>query len=175
MEDTLTKRRCGMGTGVIKSTPTRREFIKKGAILMASTAALQTDGACILAASGSKDKKAEGKKAEEVSPGEDLMREHGVLARILLIYDDISFRLEKGINYPPEVPPKAAGLVQQFVEDYHEKLEEEYVFPRLVKTGKLGDLVNFLLEQHQAERRLTERITNFTCPPVLKPMRKRNC
>ena len=166
-------RRCAMGTGVIEFNPTRRELIKKGAILMASTAVLQTDATSILAASGSEGKKPEGKKAEEVSPGEDLMREHGVLARILLIYDDISMRLEKGIKYPPEVLSSAAVLIRRFVEDYHEKLEEEYVFPRLVKVGNLVDLVNVLLKQHQAGRRLTERIRNFASRPSLKANEKK--
>jgi hemerythrin-like domain-containing protein len=155
-------RRCDMETGVIESNPTRREFIKKGAILMASTAALQTDGAYILAASRSKDEKPEGKKAEEISPAEDLMREHGVLTRILLIYDDISRRLEKDLKYPPEVLTGAATLIRRFVEDYHEKLEEDYLFPRFEKSAKLADLVRILLQQHQAGRRLTERIKNFS-------------
>ena len=162
-----------MRTGVIESNLTRREFIKKGTILMASTAALQTDGACILAASGSKDEKPEGKKAEEISPGEDLMREHGVLARILLIYDDISMRLEKDIKYPPEVLTGTAALIRRFVEDYHEKLEEDYLFPRFEKAGKLVELVKVLLQQHQAGRRLTERIKNFSSLPTLNAKEKK--
>lgn len=138
---------------LVEFHPGRREFIKKGGILMASAAALQTHGAFALAASGP-----EGKKGEEVSPAEDLMREHGVLSRILLIYDEISMRLGKGQNYPPAVLTDASGLIRRFVEDYHEKLEEDHVFPRFVKAGKLVDLVNVLLVQHRAGRRLTERI-----------------
>ena len=94
------------------------------------------------------------------------MREHGVLARILLIYDDISMRLERNIKYPPEVLTSAAALIRRFVEDYHEKLEEDYIFPRFEKTGKLVDLVKILLQQHQAGRRLTERIKNFSSLPA---------
>jgi len=157
----------------VEFLPTRREFIKKGGILMAAITVLPTDGAFALAAPGNEDKKPVEKEGEGVSPAEDLMREHGVLARILFIYDDISMRLEKATNYPPEVLPKAAVLVRQFVEDYHEKLEEEYVFPRLVKAGKLVDLVNVLLKQHQAGRRLTERIRNFASLPSLKANEKK--
>ena len=43
-------------------------------------------------AAGKKPKKEE----LEVSPGEDLMREHGVLNRVLLIYEEISRRLDAG-------------------------------------------------------------------------------
>jgi hemerythrin-like domain-containing protein len=166
-------RRCLMES-LVDFHPTRREFIKKGGVLMASTAILQTDVALTLAASGSEDKKAEGKKGEEVSPAEDLMREHGVLARILLIYDEISVRLGQGQNYPPAVLTNAAGLVRRFVEDYHEKLEEDHVFPRFVKAGKLLDLVNVLPEQHQAGRRLTEKIKNLGSLSTLNPDGKRD-
>jgi hemerythrin-like domain-containing protein len=153
--------------------PTRREFIKKGGVLMASTAILQTDVALTLAASGSKDTKAEGKKGEEISPAEDLMREHGVVARILLIYDEISMRLEKGMKYPPEVFASAAALIRRFVEDYHEKLEEDYLFPRFEKAGKLVALVKVLLQQHQAGRRLTKRIRNSSSLPTLNAQEKK--
>jgi hemerythrin-like domain-containing protein len=151
---------------LVEFDPTRREFMKKGGILMASAAALQSDGVFALAASSSEDKKSGEKKEEEVSPAEDLMREHGVLARTLLIYDDISMRLEKDIKYPPEVLSRSAALIRRFVEDYHEKLEEDFLFPRFEKAGKLVELVKVLLQQHQAGRRLTERIKNFSFLPA---------
>ena len=51
------------------------------------------------------------KKGEtiEVSPVEDLMREHGVLSRSLMIYDEIIARIAKGTKYPPEVSPIQQG------------------------------------------------------------------
>lgn len=162
-----------MKSCLVESNPTRREFIKKGGILMGSAVALQTDGAFTSAASSSKNKKSEGKKEEEVSPGEDLMREHGVLARILLIYDDISMKLENEQNYPTATLTNAAGLIRRFIEEYHEKLEEDYLFPRFLKAGKLVDLVNVLLEQHRAGRRLTERIKHLASFPTLKPDEKK--
>ena len=56
----------------------------------------------------------------------------------------------------------AAGIVKRFVEDYHEKLEEESLFPRFEKAGKLVDLVKVLREQHQAGRRLTADIQRLS-------------
>ena len=53
---------------------------------------------------------------------------------------------------------KAAKIVRTFVEDYHEKLEEEHLFPRFEKAGKLTDLVTVLRMQHQQGRTLTDRI-----------------
>ena len=47
-------------------------------------------------------------------------------------------------------------MVRGFVEDYHEKLEEDFLFPRFRKANKLVDLVEVLLQQHQGGRKLTD-------------------
>ena len=41
-------------------------------------------------------------------------------------------------------------------EDYHEKLEEEFLFPRFHRSNTLVDLVDVLRAQHEAARRLTD-------------------
>jgi hypothetical protein len=98
------------------------------------------------------------KEKEEVSPAEDLMREHGVLKGALLVYSECANRLESGKEFPPDTVTGTANLIRNFIEDYHEKLEEEYLFPRFRKAGKLVDLVAVLEAQHQAGRRITEQI-----------------
>jgi hemerythrin-like domain-containing protein len=104
----------------------------------------------------------------EISPIEDLMREHGVLARILLIYDEIIERFNTGKEFSPDVLVNSTGLIRRFVEDYHEKLEEDHLFPRFEKAGMLTDLVRILFQQHQAGRRLTDRIKGLATLPSLK-------
>jgi hemerythrin-like domain-containing protein len=99
---------------------------------------------------------------DQVAPAEDLMREHGVLNRILLIYDEGLRRLKDGSELNPEVLSKAAGIIHHFIEDYHEKLEEDYLFPRFEKAGKLVELVRVLRLQHQAGRRVTAEIESLT-------------
>src|SRR4051794_7630536 len=64
--------------------------------------------------------KGEAKDEAEVTPGEDLMQEHGVVDRILLIYDEAAHRLEHGLPLDPAVVVGAAGIVRAFVENYHE-------------------------------------------------------
>jgi hemerythrin-like domain-containing protein len=96
--------------------------------------------------------------AEEISPAEDLMREHGVLSRILLIYDEAVRRIESRAQPPLETLVTAADLVRRFIQDYHEKLEEGYLFPRFEKAQKLLELVEVLRVQHQAGRRMTDEI-----------------
>ncbi|MGN6291972.1 MAG: hemerythrin domain-containing protein [Chitinophagaceae bacterium] len=54
------------------------------------------------------------------------------------------------------------GVVRVFVKDYDEKQEEDYLFPRFKKTHQLEDLVDTLLNQHQAGRRLTDQIMQLS-------------
>lgn len=98
----------------------------------------------------------QGDKEEEVSVAEDLMREHGVLRRIMLIYDFAQARLNAGEEYPIETLRNATGIIRRFIEEYHEKLEEEYVFPLFEKGGPHADLAKTLRHQHEAGRRVTQ-------------------
>jgi hemerythrin-like domain-containing protein len=93
-----------------------------------------------------------------VGAAEDLMREHGVLNRILLIFEEGLRRLLAGEDISPEAFHRPALLVRRFVEDYHERLEETFLFPAFEKEGKLAGLVKVLREQHQAGRRMTDVI-----------------
>ena len=98
----------------------------------------------------------------EVTPNEDLMREHGLLRRVLFIYDESVMRLNAHMKGKPDfdsgVVTQCADIVRKFVEDYHEQLEQEHVFPRVKKAGPLAPLVDTLLEQHRLGRLLTDKI-----------------
>lgn len=99
-------------------------------------------------------------KAEEadVSATEDLMREHGVLRRILVIYRETAVRLRQGVG-GLDVPAlgQAASLFRTFGEDYHEqKLEEQHIFPALKRRGgEAAALIDTLLAQHDRGRETT--------------------
>jgi hemerythrin-like domain-containing protein len=94
----------------------------------------------------------------EVTPTEDLMREHGLLNRVLLIYEECDRRIAAKTDFDPKTLADSAGIIRNFIESYHEKLEEDHLFPRFRKAGKLVELVNTLQAQHEAGRRLTEDI-----------------
>ncbi|MBI1851224.1 MAG: hemerythrin domain-containing protein [Planctomycetes bacterium] len=96
------------------------------------------------------------------------MREHGVLKRILLIYGECVRRLDSAEDIPPTALAESAGIIRSFIEDYHEKLEENFLFPRYRKANKLVDLVDVLVEQHQAGRRLTDTTLRFANLRALK-------
>jgi len=105
----------------------------------------------------------------DVSTG--LMREHGILKRVLLIYAEVIRRIDAKEDFPPQTVIDSAEIVRKYIEDYHQKLEEEHIFPLFRKyyrrqdvlrlyAQKLLDLVDVLCEQHQAGRRLTDRIVS---------------
>lgn len=94
------------------------------------------------------------------------MREHGVLKRVLLIYREVIRRLRTGEPNPAEALNASAGIVRSFIEDYHERLEEQYVFPRLEQAARLTDLTAVLRTQHQRGRVLTDRVLAATSTAV---------
>ena len=126
--------------------PTRRAVLET----LVGAAAITAIPVAVLA----QEKKGE----EDVSTNEDLMREHGILKRVLLSYDEIIRRIHARQDFSPQSVIDGATIIRKFVEDYHEKLEEDHLFPRFRKAGKLTDLVNTLLAQHQAGRRVTDRV-----------------
>src|SRR5580700_9464553 len=115
----------------MKSTSTRR------AVLLAAAT-----GAVLISpwsAAGDPD---DSQRNEDRGPGEikdvgsveDLMREHGVLRRILLIYQQTAVKLRDGDSVDVNALNGAAQLFRTFGEDYHEKmLEESFIFPALRK------------------------------------------
>ena len=134
----------------------RRRFLKD---------AVGVGGAVLAAAAGVRASAAEQKAAEEaVSPTEDLMREHGVLRRILLVYGEVIRRVDANQPVPAEPVARAATLIRAFIEDYHERDEEEFIFPRFRKAGKMTGLVDVLLQQHRAGRGLTAQIQRLASP-----------
>jgi hemerythrin-like domain-containing protein len=97
-----------------------------------------------------------------VTPPEDLMREHGVLKRVLLIYREGIRRLQASEQLPADALNAGAAIIRSFIEDYHEQLEEQHVFPKLEQAGKLTDVTSVLRTQHARGRVLTERVVAAT-------------
>ena len=133
----------------------RRDLLGAGAAFGLTAFAVSRSAA----AKTKKSEKAESRAGEgDVGPGEDLMREHGVLRRVLLVYREIGHRLEAGTAFDVGALRESATLIRTFVEDYHERQEEDFVFPRFERAKKLVELVRVLRAQHRAGRQLTERI-----------------
>jgi hemerythrin-like domain-containing protein len=111
---------------------------------------------------------------EGVTAPEDLMKEHGVLNRCLLIYEEGMRRLRQREELAPEVFSHPAHLVRTFVEEYHEKNEEKYIFPQFERAGKLVELVETLKTQHRAGRLVTAHILELCEPDMFRRKANRN-
>jgi hemerythrin-like domain-containing protein len=146
-----------------KSTESdRRRFLDAAGKI--SAGAILGVGAAAMASTQGKNGKTEKKiseKPEDVGPTEDLMREHGVLNRVLLVYDHFIYQIDQKQDYKSELVTAAASIIRSFVEDYHERQEEQFLFPRFEKAGVLTDLVPILKAQHQAGRKLTDQAMNL--------------
>jgi len=136
-----------------KSDLGRRLFLQKAGT---AAAGMIATGAVLPTATPGAEEKEQGQ--EDVSTNEDLMREHGILKRVLLAYEEIISRVSLGQEFPPQTVTDAAEIIRKFIEDYHEKLEENHLFPRFRQRKRLVDLVDVLYAQHQAGRRLTDGI-----------------
>ena len=119
-------------------------------------------------------KRDENEKEEDVGAIEDLMREHGVIRRVLVVYRDAAARLRTApASVPPDVLPKSAKLIRSFAEDYHEKqLEEAHIFPALRAhpgAGAAGSAIDVLTAQHQRGREITDYLLAMTGRPITAP------
>ncbi|MDQ4146901.1 MAG: hemerythrin domain-containing protein [Pseudomonadota bacterium] len=96
---------------------------------------------------------------------EDLMREHGVLRRALIVYSAAATKLrDKSSAVPPEALHNTAKLFRTFGENYHERmLEEDHIFPKLANLkGQASRYVGVLIYQHERGREITGYILAST-------------
>lgn len=108
--------------------------------------------------------------AEEVTATEDLMREHGILRRALVVYRECAIKLRASpASVSPGALQRTAKLFRAFGEDYHErKLEEAYIFPAVKGAGGLAaGYADILLAQHQRGREITDYILAATQAPKI--------
>jgi len=110
-------------------------------------------------------KKEEHEKGGEVTATEDLMREHGILRRALLVYTAAAKGLRtSAASVPPDALQKTANLFRAFGEEYHEKkLEEAFIFPAVKKAGgTAASYPDILVVQHDRGREVTDYILSVT-------------
>ncbi len=102
---------------------------------------------------------------KKVAANEDLMREHGVLRRALLVYRATAERLmQQPSSFPASVLKSTAKLFREFGEDYHERrLEEKFIFPAVRKLkGTAARYPDVLQKQHDRGRELTDYVMRVT-------------
>ncbi|HEX3749191.1 MAG TPA: hemerythrin domain-containing protein [Streptosporangiaceae bacterium] len=97
-----------------------------------------------------------------IPPDDDLMREHGVLKRVLLCYRAMTAQVQAGHPLAAAHVQDAALIIHDFIEGFHEGLEEGYVFPRLRQSGQQVSTVETLLTQHARGRVITQYLLTET-------------
>jgi hemerythrin-like domain-containing protein len=112
------------------------------------------------------ENKKENEKEEDVPATEDLMREHGVLRRVLLVYYEtaLTLRTNPAVVVKTEPLQRAAKLFRAFGEEYHEKkLKEAYIFPAIKEAGgPAAGYADVFIAQHQRGREITDYIISVT-------------
>jgi hemerythrin-like domain-containing protein len=156
------------GAETMKSSNTRRDFLRTSAIV--GTALMLTGCRGRNTTNEAKEKEPtskanENEKGGEVTATEDLMREHGVLRRALLVYTAAAVNLRANPSaIAPDALQKTAKLFRAFGEEYHEKkLEEAYIFPAVKKAGgEAATYPDILVVQHNRGREITDYIISVT-------------
>ena len=153
---------------------TRRELLRNSVAL--GTAGLGAAMAISVPLLGQpapeESKKGGNEKEPEVTATEDLMREHGVIRRALLVYYEIIPKLRQN---PGTIDATAlqqtAKLFRTFGEDYHERmLEEQHIFPLIRKQGsELARYADILTQQHQRGREVTDYVLAVTNSGKISP------
>ena len=141
--------------------PSRRLALAAAGLALVAAPALADDDKA-----KDKGKKRKGPGQEKETPAvEDLMREHGVLRRALLVYEEVAPRLQRDpAKFDARPLNQAAKLFRAFGEDYHErKLEEAHIFPVVRKAGgPAAAYPGVLKAQHDRGREITEYILSVT-------------
>jgi hemerythrin-like domain-containing protein len=147
-----------MMAGIAES---RRRLVLTAGIV--GSGLLLTSEGFTTAAAAENDKKQGAER--EVGAVEDLMREHGVLRRALLVYIEAVPKLRSdAANVDAGALARTAKLFRNFGEDYHErKLEEAHIFPAVRKAGGAAAAsVDVLVAQHNRGREITDYILAVT-------------
>ena len=109
-------------------------------------------------------------KEPEVTATEDLMREHGVIRRALLVYFESIPKLRQSpSSLDPAALHRTAELFRTFGENYHERmLEEQHIFPVVRKQGgELQKYADILIAQHNRGREITDYVLAVTNGPKI--------
>jgi hemerythrin-like domain-containing protein len=91
---------------------------------------------------------------------EDLMHEHGLVTRVMLIYGRAISLLNENQNIDPALIGGAAQIMARVIHGHHEQEEEQILFPVVEKRQELSNLVQTLRGQHSAARGITATIGN---------------
>lgn len=86
----------------------------------------------------------------EFSPIEDLMEEHSILRRALMIYEECIRRMNIGEDFDPNLLVETTNVIKVIIIYHHALLEHEHIFPRFRQADKYVEMCDILTDQHGA-------------------------
>ena len=93
--------------------------------------------------------------AARPTANEDLMQEHGLVTRVILVYGRAIELLNANQAVDLALVGQAAQIVARVIHGHHEVEEERIVFPVVDKTAGMQKLTSTLRGQHNAARGIT--------------------
>ncbi len=99
--------------------------------------------------------------APAVGSIETLMRGHGLLMRAIIIYDVVREKLTKSEETEPSLILKTTAVIHNYLQDYHENMEERFIFKPMEKAQIQFSSIQDLKIQHGTGHELIKRITNL--------------
>ena len=106
-------------------------------------------------------------------PTEDLMNEHRVIERMLVVLSGACDRMEAGKEVERELFVSAADFFKNFADKCHHGKEEKLLFERMQARGLSGEVgpIAVMLREHQDGRAHVRKISEFS---AAKESKKRN-
>lgn len=92
---------------------------------------------------------------------ETLMRGHGLLLRAMIIYEIGSERIAKHQEIDPSAIVKTSTVIHNYLHDFHENMEERFVFKPMEKANIEFSSIQELKIQHGTGYELINRITKL--------------
>lgn len=117
---------------------------------------------------GNRPLKERGEELEkhEASPMEDLMKEHGFVERILIMYQRMIDQAIRGQDVDVSIVNRSAQMIHDYINNHHERDEERYVFPKFREAGYIVDVVDTLKEQHDGSREIAKELIDLSARGV---------
>lgn len=94
---------------------------------------------------------------ERISLGDDLMREHGLMNRLILLYKESANSVRQNDD-ARDVLKSTAKIMLEFIHEFHEENEENAVYPLFNDDKKLHRITRIMEEQHDVGKLITQQI-----------------
>lgn len=108
-----------------------------------------------------KPMKSKGEALEEkvATPIENLMKEHGIIMRILAIYDRVVSDEASGKALNVSAINRTTIICRDYIGKHHDACEERYIFPRFREANYIVEIINELHNQHVAALLITKQMS----------------